>query len=84
MGAEPTLSADAGRVIGVYADSAPMGERLPAQCFPPNEHANAARIVECVNAMEGIEDPAKLVADCDAEAPYALCDVRALVEAARR
>ncbi len=52
------------------------------RCLGPNE-ANAARIVECVNAMEGIEDPAKFVADVDAEVPYALCDVQALVEAAR-
>ena len=64
-------SADAGYVFGQVPGGRPNGEGI-ARCHgsagarngehtQENDYANAARIVACVNALAGVEDPAAFV-----------------------
>lgn len=53
--------------VSVYGDypqngfgDSPIASIAPVKDYTPIDHANAARIVECVNACEGIENPADL------------------------
>jgi hypothetical protein len=68
----PWQTDNMGLGLGHIRSSDPNDQRMIAYAQASPTDANAARIVACVNALEGIEDPAAFVAA-----------VRELVEAAR-